>query len=98
MYWSLIKLTCRVIISIVLLLLPIDFFDTGDSICLSVVFFDTECYACGMTSAFMHFLNGDFESAFAYNMLIFIVFPLIAMLWIVEAYKEIKVIRKNIYK
>jgi uncharacterized integral membrane protein len=89
-YWAILKLLIYIGIPIVVLLLPMNYFDTGDSICLSVRIFDQECYACGMTSAFMHLIHLDFETAFAYNMLSFIALPLIAILWISASWKEAK--------
>ena len=44
-------LVILILIPIVLLILPSDFFDKGESICLSVSLFDSECYACGLTRA-----------------------------------------------
>jgi len=60
----------------VLLALPADFFDEGQSICLSVVLFDRECYGCGMTRGVQHLLHFDFRTAWEYNKLAFIVLPL----------------------
>ena len=61
----------------ILLFLPKDFFDSGQSVCLSVVLIDMECYACGMTRAIQHLIHFDFEQAAHYNKLSFIVFPLL---------------------
>ena len=63
-----------------LLYLPANFFDQGQSVCLSVVFFDMECYACGMTRGVMHFIHGDFQAAWEFNKLVFVVVPLVAFL------------------
>ena len=49
------------LIPLVLIALPADFFDTGQSICLSVVLLDTECYGCGMTRAIQHLVHLDFQ-------------------------------------
>ena len=51
------------LIPLVLIALPADFFDTGQSICLSVVLLDTECYGCGMTRAIQHLVHLDFHTA-----------------------------------
>lgn len=59
-----------------LLYLPADHFDVGQSVCLSVVLFDMECYACGMTRGIQHLLHFDFSEAWQYNKLSFIVLPL----------------------
>jgi hypothetical protein len=60
----------------VLLYLPADFFDYGESVCLSVVLFDQECYGCGMTRGVQHLLHLDLKEAWNYNKLAFIVLPL----------------------
>jgi len=61
----------------VLLILPADFFDKGESICLSVFLFDIECYACGLTRAIQHLIHLDFSIGYEYNKLSIFVFPLL---------------------
>jgi hypothetical protein len=75
---SIIKTTGALLAPVVLMVMPIDFFDTGQSICLSKVFFDMECYACGMTRAGMHLLHFDFKGAYDFNPLIYLVVPIAA--------------------
>ena len=75
-----------ILIPIVLLLLPADFFDKGESICLSVFLFDIECYACGLTRAIQHLIHFDFSIGYEYNRLSILVFPFL----IVSYYGEIK--------
>ncbi|MFK7832665.1 MAG: DUF2752 domain-containing protein [Winogradskyella sp.] len=65
-----------------LLLLPIDFFDTGQSICVSKFLANIECYACGLTRGVMHFVHFDFSGAWAFNKLTFIVVPLLFLYWL----------------
>lgn len=78
-----IKLITYVALPIIVLALPVNYFDKeGESICLSVRLAGMECYACGMTSAVKHLLHFDFEIAYAYNMLSFIVTPILIYLWI----------------
>ena len=84
-----------ILIPIVLLVLPADFFDTGDSVCLSVVFLEKECYACGMTRAIQHFIHFDFSIGYAYNKLSVIVFPLLILSYFNEIKRIIKVIKLN---
>ena len=84
-----------ILIPIVLLVLPADFFDTGDSVCLSVVFLETECYACGMTRAIQHFIHFDFSIGYAYNKLSVIVFPLLILSYFNEIKRIIKIIKSN---
>lgn len=76
------------IIIISLIYLPANFFDTGQSICLSVLFFNKKCYGCGMTRAFQHLIHLDFKKAFEYNKLSFIVFPLLIVLILLELKKR----------
>ena len=59
-----------------LLHLPADYFDNGQSVCISVLFFDMKCYGCGMTRGIQHLIHGNFYEAFQYNKLSFIVLPL----------------------
>ncbi|HKK87488.1 MAG TPA: DUF2752 domain-containing protein [Saprospiraceae bacterium] len=71
-----------VIAPVVLIFLPKDYFNTGQSICVSQLLFDLECYACGMTRAVMHMIHFDFQSAWEFNKLAFLVFPLLIPLWL----------------
>ena len=71
----------------VLLLLPSNFFDGGESICLSKLLLNTNCYACGMTKAVMHFVHFEFSKAWEYNYLSFLVVPLLFPLWIKAFYE-----------
>ncbi len=59
-----------------LVILPADYFDQGRATCISVIMFDIECYGCGMTRAIQHLIHLDFQSAWTFNKLSFIVFPL----------------------
>lgn len=78
------------IVSLILLFLPKDFFDTGQSICLSVVFFDVECFGCGMTRAIQHLIHFDFTQAWEFNKMSFVAFPLIVFLLIKEFIRVLK--------
>ena len=86
------KLAFIVLTPLVLLILPADFFDNRRSLCVSKLF-DFECYACGLTRGIMHLIHLQFEEAFAYNMLSFIVLPLLIVIWIQWFFKE-----WNVYK
>jgi hypothetical protein len=72
---------------ITLLLLPANFFDTGQAMCLSVLLANTTCYGCGMTRAVQHILHFEFSTAYEYNKLAFIVVPLAMGLFIWEIKK-----------
>lgn len=82
-------------LAITLLALPADFFDNGQSICISVLLLNKECYGCGMTRAIQHLIHMDFSSAYAYNKLSFIVFPLFAGMTLWELHKLYKASRGN---
>ena len=75
------------IIYIVLLILPKTYFNHGQTICVSKVLFDIECYACGMTRAVQHLIHLDFRGAAEYNKLSFIVLPLLIFLLASDFYK-----------
>jgi len=71
-----------ILIPFLLFILPANYFDQGQSLCLSVLLFDIKCWGCGLTRGIMHLIHFDFETAAAYNKLSFIVFPLLAMYWL----------------
>lgn len=77
-----IKYFIILVVPLIILLLPENYFDTGESICLSKVLFNQECYACGLTRACKHLLHLNFEKAFEYNMMSFIALPLVSFLWV----------------
>ena len=88
-----IYLIVLVFIPILLVILPSDYFDRGNSICLSLFLFDTECYACGMTRAIQHLIHFDFLTGYNYNKLSIIVLPLL----IYSYYAELRRIINKIY-
>lgn len=71
----------------VLFFLPADFFDKGESVCLSKTLAGYECYACGLTRATMHFVHFDFQKAWEFNKLSFIVVPMLFPLWLKSFYE-----------
>lgn len=78
---------------LVLLVLPADFFDSGQSICLSVLLLDTTCYGCGITRAVQHFIHFDFATAWEYNKLVVAVVPLLIYVWgdeVLRLWKKLK--------
>ena len=81
----------------VLILLPADFFDKGQSICISVLLLDTECYGCGMTRAIQHLIHLDFSAAAEFNKLSFIVFPMLSFLWVVELKTKLLPVAKSLF-
>lgn len=68
-------------IPVLLLCMPADFFDHGQSISLFELAGVEDYYSKGITKAIMHLIHLDFETAWQYNKLSFIVLPLIAFAW-----------------
>jgi uncharacterized membrane protein HdeD (DUF308 family) len=77
-----------------LLILPADYFDSGQSVCLSVLLFNKTCWGCGMTRAVQHFIHFDFATAYSFNKASFIVFPFMIFIWLAEVIHSYKKIRK----
>ena len=69
------------LIPIILLILPANSFDNGQSMCLSILLFDKECYGCGMARAIQHLIHLDFSIGYEYNKLSIIVFPLLFIVY-----------------
>jgi hypothetical protein len=89
------KISGWVIIPMALLILPADFFDSGKSICLSVLLFDETCYGCGMTRAIQHLVHLNFSLAAHYNKISFIVLPLLVWVGITDVLSSWKKIQRN---
>lgn len=87
---------CLVGLPIVLLLLPADFFDSGETVCLSHTLFDLECPGCGMTRAMMHLIHFNLETAIDFNVFVLIVAPLLFLIWVKQILKYF--FQKNILK
>ncbi len=68
----------------VLLALPADFFDQGESICIWKQSLGVECPGCGLTRATQHFLHGEWEIALDYNPLVVVVVPLLGLMWAMQ--------------
>ena len=84
-------------IPIVLWVLPVSFFDHGQSLCLSVLLLNKTCYGCGITRAVQHWMHGDFNVGYQYNPLVVIVMPILIYLWtkmIFFNWKSIKHLKK----
>jgi Protein of unknown function (DUF2752) len=82
------RLAFFILVPMVLLLLPSDYFDQGQALCLSVLLFKQECYACGLTRSVMHLIHFEFTDAWYYNPLGFIVVPGLAWQWITWFLKD----------
>lgn len=92
-YLLMAKTSGYVLLPLVLLLLPADYFDQGQSLCLSKLLAGIECYGCGMTRAIMHLIHLDFQGAAGFNKLCFVVFPVLSVLWaqwFLKDYKQLQ--------
>lgn len=85
-------LLALIIAPAVLFILPSDYFDKGQSVCLSILFFNQECYGCGMTKAIQHLIHLEFDIAYGFNRLSFIVLPLLIYLWAKEIFRVYRII------
>lgn len=45
-----------------------------------------ECYACGLTRATMHLLHFEFQEAWNFNKLVYLVTPLLFLVWLKALY------------
>jgi Protein of unknown function (DUF2752) len=77
----LLTLVALLALPVVLLFLPANYFDEGESLCPSKRFFDTECPGCGMTRGVMHTIHFQFKKAWEFNKLTFLVLPILIYLW-----------------
>lgn len=81
--WKFLKITTLVLIPISLWVLPVDFFDKGKSISIfALLGLEDYVYSTGMTRGIMHLMHFDFKGALEYNILSFIVLPLLFLLWL----------------
>ncbi len=94
-WWLYIKLGGYILIPMVLLMLPASFFDKGQSICVSKLLLNKECYACGMTRAIMHLIHFDFSLALSFNKLSIIVFPILSFLWASSFFKDLSKLKQK---
>ncbi len=72
------------IFPLILLILPATFFDKGPEMCLFTRFSGYHCPGCGMTRGCMHLIHLDFQTAWNYNKVCFVVLPIMCGLFIAE--------------
>jgi hypothetical protein len=65
-----------------LVLMPADYFDGGDTLCLYKNLIDFKCPGCGLTRGLMHLIHLDFESAWSFSPLAFVAAPVLAVVWL----------------
>lgn len=91
-FWKGIKIICLSFLPFVLLLLPANYFDEGQSISIFALFgVEDLVYSTGMTRSIMHLIHFDFVGAAEYNKLSFIVLPILVMLWLKLLLKEFNI-------
>lgn len=78
-------------LGLIMLLLPVETWESGTSLCLSKAIFGRECLGCGLTRAISSVLHLHFGDAFAYNPLIVVVFPLLCLIIGKYLWRNIKV-------
>jgi len=83
------KAIALAIFPLILLILPLDFFDRGQDICLFTKLSGYHCWGCGMTRACMHLIHLDWRQAEQYNSKCFIVLPILSGLLVVDFRKAI---------
>ena len=93
-YLSISTILFYIISPVILIILPADFFDNGKTICLSVFFFNIECFGCGITRAIQHLIHFEFEIAASFNKLSFIVLPVLIIVIIQDLIKQFKLYKK----
>jgi hypothetical protein len=75
---------------VVLWILPADFFDNGELIlCPSRLFFNIECFGCGMTRAIQHMHHFEYQEAFYYNYGSLLVYPGLIFVWFLWLFKAL---------
>ena len=94
--FKIIYLIGLIILPVILLILPGNYFDTGNSMCISVIFLDRNCFGCGMTKAIQHLIHLDFTVAYSFNKLSFIVLPLLVVAYIKELRKLFSFFKKKV--
>jgi len=81
-YFQLALLLLLIAIPIVLWILPSTFFDERAlQLCPSIVFFNSECVACGISKAIMHLHHFEFDDALYHNSFSFILYPFLIFVW-----------------
>jgi len=74
-------------------ILPANYFDTGESLCMSKLLLHRECFGCGITRAIQHAIHFDFTRAWHFNKLVVLVLPVLLFLWLIEIKKSLKKIK-----
>lgn len=84
-----IRLAGYAALPILLVCIPRAWVFEGRTICLIHNLFGKECPGCGMTRALFSLLHFDFAAAWSYNPMVYIVAPLLLLLYLKEVRKGI---------
>jgi len=85
-----------VFIPVILIILPVNYFDSGQTICLSQLVLKRQCPGCGITRAIQHAIHLEFKTAFEFNKLVVIVLPLLIYLYFVHLKEMTNQIKRSI--
>jgi len=77
-----VKLSLVMLLPVFLYFIPIDWLNGQLTLCLFKNLTGRECWGCGITRAVISAVQFHFETAFHYNKLIVVVFPLLLYEWI----------------
>ena len=72
---------------LILWALPADYFDEGESMCPSVLLFDTECPGCGSTRAVQHLHHADLDMALYFHSAAPFIYLFLVGLWGLWTYR-----------
>ena len=76
-----VKFALVLLFPLLLSFIPMDWLNRQDTICLFKNLTGRECWGCGITRAVISAVQFDFATAFHYNKLIVVVFPLLVYEW-----------------
>jgi hypothetical protein len=95
-YYRAVRLFFYIAIPLVLIILPKDFFNHGPAFSVFAWLGAQDfSYSTGMTRSVMHIIHLDFETAWEFNKVAFVAFPLISILWLIGFIKETKRFKKT---
>ena len=92
--FSKIYLVFLIVLPLPFFILPANYFDSGESLCMSKVLLQKECFGCGITRAIQHAIHFDFTRAWHYNKLVVLVLPVFILLLLNEIKKSLKKFKK----
>lgn len=75
---------------LILWILPADHFDEGQSLCPSMLLFNTECPGCGSTRAIQHLHHLEWEEALYYHSAAPFIYLFLGALWTYYVYTTTK--------